>query len=490
MAPTENGDERGGHGKPPGSSNNNILFDQSKNEQISLTSGFKKLQMHLKNWKLSNHREEITAERLTPFRVFMIANPREKFTPQEYDSMKRYIDNGGSILLTLNEGGESRQMTNVNTFLKNYGIEVNDDSVIRAAYYKYFYPKEALILDGVLNRAIAENAHLIAATTPAPKNQKKSQNNVVVDKSLRAQVACSLEFVYPFGASLTVQPPSVPVLSTGTTCLPTQRAICAFYTSPSKSGGRLCVCGSTMIFHDTYLEKEQNRRLLDVVIEFLTNSSFRLNEIDAEVPDVSDEILSPDLIAMSEMLKCSLHDVEELPKDVRKLLDTQLYNLDLTLIPKMIRAYEELQMKHEPLTLIKPQFEVPMPSLKPAVFPPIFRDCEPPSLELFDLEDYFASETSRLNQLTNKCSEQDLDLFIKEFGNIAGISSRMPVDQRGGKQILEFIVTQLFEFKRMYQPGMDDDYLGGHNPLDSGRYTFGTGGGIGASNFDRLIVDS
>jgi hypothetical protein len=38
---------------------------------------------------------------------------------------------------------------------------------------------------------------------------------------------------------------------------------------------------------------------------------------------------------------------------------------------------------------------------------------------------------------------------------------------------------------------MDDDYVGGHgNPLDSGRYTFGTGGGSGAaSNFDRLIVD-
>jgi hypothetical protein len=39
---------------------------------------------------------------------------------------------------------------------------------------------------------------------------------------------------------------------------------------------------------------------------------------------------------------------------------------------------------------------------------------------------------------------------------------------------------------------MDDDYIGGHgNPLDSGRYTFGTGGGGGgaALNFDRLIVD-
>lgn len=87
-----------------------------------------------------------------------------------------------------------------------------------------------------------------------------------------------MEFVYPFGASLNVQPPSVPVLSTGSTCLPFQRAICAFYTSPIKvclaekdfdrivfrlkNGGRLCVCGSTMIFHDTYLDKEQNRRLL------------------------------------------------------------------------------------------------------------------------------------------------------------------------------------------------------------------------------------
>jgi intraflagellar transport protein 52 len=119
--------------------------------------------------------------------------------------MKRYIDNGGSILLTLNEGGEGRQSTNVNTFLKNYGIEVNDgndhffhiiiinlvfiDSVIRAAYYKYFYPKEALILDGVLNRAVAENAHLIASNAPPTTKSKKSQNNVIVDKSLRAQVA-------------------------------------------------------------------------------------------------------------------------------------------------------------------------------------------------------------------------------------------------------------------------------------------------------------
>jgi hypothetical protein len=31
----------------------NVLFDQSKNEQISLSNGFTKLQIHLKYWKLS-----------------------------------------------------------------------------------------------------------------------------------------------------------------------------------------------------------------------------------------------------------------------------------------------------------------------------------------------------------------------------------------------------------------------------------------------------
>ena len=84
--------------------------------------------------RVSSHREEITAERLTPFRVFMIANPRDKFTGGEYESMKRYVDNGGSILLTLNEGGEGRQMTNVNEFLKLYGIQVNDGQSIRAPF--------------------------------------------------------------------------------------------------------------------------------------------------------------------------------------------------------------------------------------------------------------------------------------------------------------------------------------------------------------------
>jgi intraflagellar transport protein 52 len=49
-------------------------------------------------------------------------------------------------------------------------------------------------------------------------------------------------------------------------------------------------------------------------------------------------------------------------------------------------------LKHEPLTLIPPQFETPMPALQAAVFPPTLKDLAPPSLDLYDLDEQFASE--------------------------------------------------------------------------------------------------
>ena len=49
-------------------------------------------------------------------------------------------------------------------------------------------------------------------------------------------------------------------------------------------------------------------------------------------------------------------------------------------------------MKKQPLTLIQPEFEVPLPPLEPAVFPPALVELPAPALELFDLEDHFASD--------------------------------------------------------------------------------------------------
>jgi len=52
------------------------------------------------------------------------------------------------------------------------------------------------------------------------------------------------------------------------------------------------------------------------------------------------------------------------------------------------------------------KFETPLPPLQPAVFAPVLKDLPPPALDLFDLDENFASEKVRLAQLTNKCKSK------------------------------------------------------------------------------------
>ena len=87
-----------------------------------------------------------------------MAGSREKFTENEFDHLKRYLETGGSLLVLLGEGGEKRFDTNINFFSEEYGIMINNDAVVRTNYHKYFHPKECLISNGVLNRAVSEVA--------------------------------------------------------------------------------------------------------------------------------------------------------------------------------------------------------------------------------------------------------------------------------------------------------------------------------------------
>jgi intraflagellar transport protein 52 len=69
-----------------------------------------------------------------------------------------------------------------------------------------------------------------------------------------------------------------------------------------------------------------------------------------------------------------------------------LFKFDTDLIPEAIALYKDLNIKHEPLTLITPQFETPMPPLQEAVFPPSLNELPPPNLDLFYLDEQFSSE--------------------------------------------------------------------------------------------------
>ena len=86
--------------------------------------------------------------------MLLLGAPRLPFNAQELQDMRRYIDEGGRVLLLMSEGGEQKQGTNINAMLEQLGISVNSDTVIRRTFHKYLHPKEACVANGVLNNEL------------------------------------------------------------------------------------------------------------------------------------------------------------------------------------------------------------------------------------------------------------------------------------------------------------------------------------------------
>ncbi|KFP55587.1 Intraflagellar transport protein 52, partial [Cariama cristata] len=425
---------------------NAIVFNASKGETFTLASSYKSLRKRLRgSWKIQSLKDEITSEKLFGVKLWITAGPREKFSAAEFLVLKKFLEDGGAILVMLREGGESRCGTNINFLLEEYGIIFNNDAVVRNVYYKYYHPKEALISDGVLNRGISEAARkTVLETTDEDGSGHNSQ---------------ALTFLYPFGATLNVMKPAVAILSTGSVCFPLNRPILAFYQHESQ-GGKMAALGSSHMFSDQYLDKEENGRIMDVLFQWLTTSDIHLNQMDMEDPEVreihhkevnNNYTMLPDTAALSEQLRVCLQEGDENPRDFTKLFHAFLYQLATTALPSVIKAYEQLNVKHEPLQLIQPEFETPIPVLQPAVFPPAFRELPPPPLELFDLDETFSSEKARLAEITNKCTDDDLEFYVRKCGDILGVTSKLPKEKHDAKHILEHIFFQVVEFKKLNQ---------------------------------------
>lgn len=79
------------------------------------------------------------------------------------------------------------------------------------------------------------------------------------------------------------------------------------------------------------------------------------------------------------------------------------------------------------------------------------RELPNPKLELFDLDEAFSSEKSRLAQITNKCTDEDLDYFVTEGADILGITPNLPVAASDAKHVLEYMLTHIVEFKKLNQ---------------------------------------
>jgi len=322
----------------------------------------------------------------------------------------------------------------LNFLLEQWGIFINSDTVIRTSFYKYYHPKEVCVQKGVLNRTINKEAGKGVGADSDPSSQ--------------------LTFVYPYGATLNVEAPATAILASGHISYPVNRPVCAFYTSKNDKG-RVAVVGSVHIFDDKWLEKEENSTLQDVIFKWLI-FGYELNQIDATSPEVNDYQFLPDAKSLSDRLKPCLQESEELPIDFTELFVDKMFKFDTDIIPEAVNLYGQLGVKHSPLTLIPPAFDTPLPSLRPAVYPPSLRELPPPEIDLFDLDEQFASEDVRLAQLTNRCTDVDTDYYIQKAGEILGITKVLKSDLLySSKHILEFMFRQIVQFKKV-NPSNDD----------------------------------
>lgn len=83
--------------------------------------------------------------------------------------------------------------------------------------------------------------------------------------------------------------------------------------------------------------------------------------------DLSDEY---NIAFMTNLLAkmCLLESLDcDIPADFKKMFGMRLHSINNDLLPSVIDLYKQLGVQYEPLKIIKPQFEIPLPPLQLAV---------------------------------------------------------------------------------------------------------------------------
>ena len=389
-------------------------------------------------------KKEFKLEKMRLCNLFVIGEPKSLFTPDEINILKQYLEEGGNLLIIEGEQGETKNNTNLNGFLKDYGITFHGDSVVRTAFYKYFHPKQCFIDTLTVHPGFLRTI----------KNVKKMKKIDLMADDVPGQDDddddCPLKIIYPFGQSLDIDPkkPNIATLFTsGKIAYPMNRPLCAVTTSKTKKG-KLCVLGSMNFLDNSYIDKEENIKVIDGLIKWLLG----INNADIVSPSksvkINDYIYIPNIISISDKVKSCLDEAKEPPANFNDLYDMNMFKIDNELVPESIALYDKLHVKHEILGIIPPQFETPLPPLQLAVFDPIIKDFPVPNLELFDLDEQFASEKIKLAQTTNKCTDEDLEYYILQCADILGISGKID-NKNDPKAVLAYVMKSLINFKKL-----------------------------------------
>ncbi|KAL0246880.1 hypothetical protein GEMRC1_008086 [Eukaryota sp. GEM-RC1] len=350
----------------------------------------------------------------------------------------------------LSDGGESKLATNINYFIEKYGIYVNKDCLVRSVYHSKAIPTNCVLTDAPTLPALAT---VLSTTDSRPSNP----NSAVLPP-----------IIFPDAATLNVQEPAVPLFLSGNLSYPVNRPLAAACLVPTDSSQtcsdplkKITLFGR-LFYKNSYLADVLFRvstspsdpasfDILDSIFESLSSSTFQTTQ------DVADYIAVPEIGAWATRPKTKLQSQPlTVMTDPLNLIDDTLFSFNTSNIPLAGRLFSELELPHQPLTLIKPQFDAPLPALTPSVFVPSALEPAPPALELFDLDEEWASESVSLSKLMSKCKgEKDLDFFIKEASKLLGVSKKLPKSQQNSKSFMFFVMKQLIGFKKLNMLGPD-----------------------------------
>lgn len=176
-----------------------------------------------------------------------------------------------------------------------------------------------------------------------------------------------IQFVYPYGATLNVTHPSNILMTTGAVVYPFNRPVVGYFCN--NRNGKILAIGSGHMFQDKYIVEETNAAIWEYLIRTMTDDMTTFSSYDFNDVDINDNKLVPDTIFLAEQPKmCLLESIDcDIPADFKKMFDMRLHSINNDLLRNVIDLYKQLDVQYEPLKIIKPQFEIPLPPLQLAV---------------------------------------------------------------------------------------------------------------------------
>ena len=167
------------------------MLNISKKEMFTNKNGFRKCFRKVKGMGHSvvENADPICKELLEEASTFVTAAPRADFTESELADLTSFLESCGNVFVRAHEGGLK---SNLNKFLSSYGIEVNEDALLRTVYYTFLHPKEVLITSGVKSKLFQKTVEKLQEQ----KKGKKARNFETEDEEEDGNRDLKFPFVY------------------------------------------------------------------------------------------------------------------------------------------------------------------------------------------------------------------------------------------------------------------------------------------------------